>query len=158
MANRAVRQLTIMEIHMTTSESTKAVNAPAGDFALTIRRYLGNRRLLLAAALVALVGGTALNWGWLVALGIAPVLLSLLPCLIMCGLGVGCMKMMAGSGEKQSGQFGNPAGTVESSAAVGIAKMESSSTGAASCCQGGKTHPSRAQQFQSLDERRDSHA
>lgn len=144
---------------MTTSESTKAVNAPPGDFALTIRRYLGNRRLLLAAALVALVAGAAFNWGWLVALGGAPLLLSLLPCLIMCGLGVGCMKMMAGSGEKQSGQSGNAAGAVESSTALGIAKM-SNPTAAASCCQGdtAKTQPSQGQQAQPLDERRGSHA
>ena len=93
---------------MTTSESTKAVSALPGDLTHTIRRYLGNRRLLLAAAILALVAGAALNWGWLVALGIAPVLLSLLPCLIMCGLGVGCMKMMGGSGEKPPGQSGNP--------------------------------------------------
>jgi len=143
---------------MTTSESTKAVNTPSGDFSLTIRRYLGNRRLLLATAIVALVGGTALNWGWLVALGIAPVLLSLLPCLIMCGLGVGCMKMMAGSGEKQSGQSDTAAGTVESSAALGIAKMDSSSATAASCCHGDKTQPPQVKQVQSLDERTDSHA
>jgi hypothetical protein len=89
---------------MTASEPTKAENALPGDFTNTIRRYLGNRRLLLAAAMVAVVAGVALNWGWLVALGIAPVLLSVLPCLVMCGLGVCCMKMMGGSGEKQPGQ------------------------------------------------------
>jgi hypothetical protein len=145
---------------MTTSESTKAVNAPPGDFAPIIRRYLGNRRLLLATALVALVAGTAFNWGWLVALGVAPVLLSLLPCLIMCGLGVGCMKMMAGSGAKQPGQSDNAAGTVGSSAALGIAKMDSSAAAAASCCHGdtSKTQPPQGQQVQPLDEKRGSHA
>jgi hypothetical protein len=132
-----------MEFHMTTSESTKAVNALPGDFALTIRRYLGNRRLLLAAAVVALVAGTALNWGWLVALGIAPVLLSILPCAVMCGLGVCCMKMMGGSGENQPGQSGNPGETVGSSAAAGIAKMNTPSLDGPSCCGGdvGKTPP-----------------
>jgi hypothetical protein len=88
-----------MESHMTTSESTKAVNAPPSDFAFTIRRYLGNRWVLLAAATVAIAAGGALNWSWLVALGIAPVLLSVLPCVVMCGLGVCCMKMMGGSGK-----------------------------------------------------------
>jgi hypothetical protein len=35
--------------------------------------------------------GLALNWGWLTAAGIAPVLLSLLPCAAMCALGL-CMR------------------------------------------------------------------
>jgi hypothetical protein len=129
---------------MTTSESTKTVIALPGAFALTIRRHLGSRRLLLAAAIVAIVAGAAFNWGWLVALGIAPVLLSLLPCLVMCGLGVGCMKMMGGSGKKQPGQSGNPAETAESPTALGIAEMSKPSLDSStSCCHGdiGKTQP-----------------
>jgi hypothetical protein len=139
---------------MTTSESTKAVSALPGDLTHTIRRYLGNRRLLLAAAILALVAGAALNWGWLVALGIAPVLLSLLPCLIMCGLGVGCMKMMSGSGEKPPGQSGNPAGTPESPAALGIATMNRPSLLSSSCCHGdvGETQPPQLKQAQLSDE------
>jgi hypothetical protein len=39
----------------------------------------------------------ALNWGWLTAIGLAPVLVSLAPCAAMCGLGL-CMK--GGSGGK----------------------------------------------------------
>ena len=35
-------------------------------------------------------GGAALGWPWLVALGVAPILLSLLPCAAMCALGL-CM-------------------------------------------------------------------
>jgi hypothetical protein len=125
-----------MEIHMTTSESTKAAKALPGDFAYTIRGCLGNRRLLLAAGIVALVAGTAFNWGWLVTLGIAPVLLSLLPCLVMCGLGVCCMKMMGGSGEKQSGPSGNAAETAEPRAALGIAHLNKPSLDGPSCCHG----------------------
>ncbi len=134
---------------MTTSESTKAVNAPPGNIADALRRCLGNRRLLLATALVAVAAGAAFNWGWLVALGIAPVLLSLLPCLVMCGLGVCCMKMMAGSGEKQSGQSGNAAATVDSAAALAVAKTDNSSAAASSCCHGdiGKTKPPQAKRL-----------
>ena len=95
---------------------------PSGDFADLLRRLLANRRLLLATAILVLVAGTVLNWGWLVALGVAPVLLSLLPCLIMCGLGVGCMKMMMGSGEKPSVHSGSAMGTAEPSATLGVAK------------------------------------
>jgi hypothetical protein len=127
---------------MTTTESTKAVSALPGDITSTIRRYLGNRRLLLAVAVLALVAGAALNWGWLVALGIAPVLLSLLPCAVMCGVGVCCMKMMGGSGQKQPGQPGNSAETAGPSAAVGIAKIDAASLDSSSCCHGAPKLPS----------------
>lgn len=144
---------------MTTSESTKAPNALPADFPHTIRRHLGNRRLLLVAAIVALVAGAALNWGWLIALGVAPVLLSLLPCLVMCGLGVCCMKMMAGSGKKQPGESANPAETAGSSAAVGIAKINRASLDSARCChRDGKTQPPQTNKVQPLGERTNSRA
>ena len=55
-----------------------------------LRRYAGNRLVLigLATAIVAL--GLFLGWGWLAALGVAPIILSLLPCVAMCALGL-CM-------------------------------------------------------------------
>ena len=59
------------------------------------RYYLGGRRGLIALAAIALVAGLALNWSWLVAAGIAPLLLGVLPCVAMCALGL-CMNRMAG--------------------------------------------------------------
>jgi hypothetical protein len=55
-----------------------------------LRRHAGNRLVLVgvAAALVAL--GLYLGWGWLAALGVAPIVLSLLPCVAMCAVGL-CM-------------------------------------------------------------------
>ncbi|MFC4172860.1 hypothetical protein ACFOYU_12410 [Microvirga sp. GCM10011540] len=53
------------------------------------------RRLMLVAAIVPLMGSLALGWPWLVAAGIAPLLLSAAPCLAMCVLGL-CMKGMSG--------------------------------------------------------------
>jgi len=47
------------------------------------------RRWMLLSAVVA-AGGLAMGWDQLVVLGIAPVLVSILPCLAMCGLGL-CM-------------------------------------------------------------------
>ncbi|MBB3231162.1 hypothetical protein [Halomonas stenophila] len=44
----------------------------------------GPRRWMLLGAVVV-VGGLAMGWDQLVLLGIAPVLVSLLPCLVMCG-------------------------------------------------------------------------
>jgi hypothetical protein len=41
-------------------------------------------------ATVAVIAAAAFNWSWLVALGLAPLLLTLLPCAVMCVLGL-CM-------------------------------------------------------------------
>lgn len=60
-----------------------------------VRDSLGGRRGLLALAAIALAGGLASNWNWLVAVGVAPLLLAVLPCIAMCGLGL-CMTRAAG--------------------------------------------------------------
>ena len=52
-------------------------------------------RLPLAVGLLAIAAGLALQWSWLVAIGVAPVLLSVGPCVAMCGLGL-CMAGMGG--------------------------------------------------------------
>lgn len=52
--------------------------------------YVGTRRALLVFGIAALVGGLALNWNWLATIGAAPIILSTLPCLVMCALGL-CM-------------------------------------------------------------------
>jgi hypothetical protein len=49
---------------------------------------------LLAGA--AAIAGLAFNWGWLVAVGIAPLLVAVLPCVAMCALGL-CMNKMGKS-------------------------------------------------------------
>jgi hypothetical protein len=54
---------------------------------------------MAVAATAAVGGGIALNWGWLTAVGAAPLLLSALPCVAMCGLGL-CMH---GTGKSCSG-------------------------------------------------------
>lgn len=54
---------------------------PAG-----FRLPLGRRGLLITA--LAVIGaGMALNWGWLTAIGAAPLILSLAPCAVMCAAG-----------------------------------------------------------------------
>ena len=56
----------------------------------------GKRLLVVAAAMIAL--GMWFNWGWLVSAGIAPIIISILPCAAMCALGL-CMN----HGKKPSG-------------------------------------------------------
>ena len=48
------------------------------------------RNRLLGAGGVLLVAGMAFNWGWLTAVGAAPILLAMAPCAAMCALGL-CM-------------------------------------------------------------------
>ncbi|MER9580927.1 hypothetical protein [Mesorhizobium sp. M0276] len=77
---------------MTTTELTQANEASPGS---SIRRTLARRRGLIAAGAAVVVGGIAFNWTWLVAAGIAPLLISVLPCVAMCALGL-CMNRMTG--------------------------------------------------------------
>lgn len=65
------------------------------DVLYALRYYLGNRRVLLIVGGVVLVAGLAFNWSWLAAIGVAPLLLSVLPCVAMCALGL-CMNKMPG--------------------------------------------------------------
>jgi len=54
---------------------------PAG-----MRLPLGRRGLVIAA--MAIIGAVLwLNWGWVAAIGAAPLILALAPCAVMCGLG-----------------------------------------------------------------------
>lgn len=58
-----------------------------------VGRHLGGRRGLFVLGAAIIVLGAAFNWSWLLALGIAPLLVSALPCLAMCALGL-CMHKM----------------------------------------------------------------
>jgi hypothetical protein len=68
----------------------------ARDLLQAGRYYLLSRTGLISIAAVAIIAGAALNWSWLVATGIAPILIAVLPCAIMCGLGL-CFHRLAGS-------------------------------------------------------------
>jgi hypothetical protein len=67
----------------------------SGDTASAVRSYLAGRRGLLVLAAIVLVAGLALNWSWLVAAGIAPILVGLAPCAAMWAAGY-CMSRTAG--------------------------------------------------------------
>jgi hypothetical protein len=67
-----------------------------------VGRYLGGRRGLVILAVTALGIDLALNWSWLVAIGVAPLLVALAPCAAMCALGL-CMSRM-GSGQSCSSE------------------------------------------------------
>jgi hypothetical protein len=68
----------------------------AQDWLYALRYWLRGPKGIAALVLSALVIGAALNWSWLVAVGVSPLLLTVLPCAVMCGLGL-CMNKMTGS-------------------------------------------------------------
>ena len=91
----------------------KTVNSPtretaASELTLTqewmaiLRYWLRPPWGYIVAGTVLVAGGLALGWGWLVAAGLLPVLLSVLPCLAMCALGLCMMGRDKPSGTKHT--------------------------------------------------------
>ena len=81
---------------MATTRRSQSEDGSLGrDLLYALRYYLGSRRGLLVLAGLAITAGLALNWSWLAAAGIAPILISVLPCLAMCALGL-CMNRSGG--------------------------------------------------------------
>ena len=78
-----------------------------------VQAALRNRLVLIAAGTVIILGGLGLGWGWLTAIGLAPIILSAAPCLIMCAFGM-CMmgkasKSMSAQNAPQNTQSSTPA-------------------------------------------------
>jgi protein SCO1/2 len=55
-----------------------------------LRSWVGDRRVLAVAGLAVTGTGLGLGWDWLTAVGVAPLIVSAAPCLLMCALGL-CM-------------------------------------------------------------------
>jgi hypothetical protein len=79
------------------SPETASANTPSlvRDWLYALRYWLRGRNGVIALVVLAAVIGGALNWSWLVAIGIAPLLITVLPCAAMCALGL-CMHRMGG--------------------------------------------------------------
>ena len=85
-----------------------------------VRYYLGGRQGLILLTVTALGAGLVLNWSWLIAVGIAPLLLAIAPCAAMCALGL-CMSKMGGKEcSTQSGPADQSTGTNASSTATAV--------------------------------------
>ena len=83
------------------------------DILSLLRYWLTSRLGLIIGAIALVVGGLALGWNWVVALGVAPIILSLAPCAVMCALGF-CMmgKGMSGQSSSKEGSPTDAAKTV----------------------------------------------
>ena len=77
------------------------------DLFNAVRYYLRGRRGLFAIGGVLVIAAVAFNWGWLAAIGIAPLILSLLPCAVMCALGM-CMMHRKPAGTDSAGNNTSP--------------------------------------------------
>ncbi len=107
---------------MNKSESSNATETSlTQDLIYAARYYLGGRRALILLAVAVLGAGAALNWGWLVAIGVAPLLLVFAPCAAMCALGHRMNKATGKSLSRQAGttERSRPHGAADPSARVG---------------------------------------
>ena len=78
--------------------------SPMAGSLFALRGFLRTRLGIIAMAALAIGGGFYFGWGYVVAAGIAPLIIGIAPCAVMCGLGL----CMAG-GHKKSQDAVNPA-------------------------------------------------
>ncbi len=69
---------------------------------LTAGWMVARQRWGIVLALAAVGLGLFFGWGWLVAVGVAPLLISTAPCVLMCALGL-CMMRKGGGSSGKSG-------------------------------------------------------
>ena len=71
---------------------------------LGMGRWVPSRRQAqFGLAIAGVTGGTVLGWDWLVAAGVAPLILSVLPCVAMCALGLCAMRGGGGQSCRSTG-------------------------------------------------------
>ena len=104
---------------------------------VTLPSWLRGRRGLILLAVALAVAAVGLGWPWLLAAGAVPLLLSLAPCLIMCGLGFCMMKSCSkqGASETVSGATDATPGRQNGSLPQGAAAVPFSQGGAS------RSHP-----------------
>lgn len=76
--------------------------SPAPTSKLGLLRRLIGWRGVLAIAIAFAAAGLWLGWPWLVAAGVAPIILALAPCLLMCGAMCAANLCMRPKQEKRS--------------------------------------------------------
>ena len=73
--------------------------------------FIGNRRALVFSGLALAGAGLTLGWDWLAAIGIAPLIVALAPCLLMCALGFCMMGKGNKAGSKEAAARTHEPGT-----------------------------------------------
>ena len=80
---------------------TAIVNSAAPQLMARVSRnssFLRSWRFWVATTIIALIAVAAFSWNWLIAIGLAPLLITLLPCAVMCTLGIFCMSKKTDGG------------------------------------------------------------
>ena len=72
-----------------------------------VRAWFTGRRGLVIGGIAIVAAGLYLSWGWLAAIGAAPIILSLAPCAAMCA--IGACSMMKGNSSCAKGTAAPPA-------------------------------------------------
>jgi hypothetical protein len=67
-----------------------------------IRSCIASRWGLTIGGTAIVVAGLALGWNWLTAVGLAPLIIGVAPCLIMCALGICMMSRGSSSSATQN--------------------------------------------------------
>jgi hypothetical protein len=79
---------------MSNSVSETSLSQDIGRY---LRHQLRGRRGIVVAAVALGIPALWFGWPWLVVAGLAPILIALAPCAIMCGLGLCAMKACSSS-------------------------------------------------------------
>lgn len=77
-----------------------------------VPRWLGGRRGLMIGGAAIVAAGLASGWGRITAIGAAPILISLAPCLVMCALGLCMPRMMRGNSRAPGRSAGDTPGPI----------------------------------------------
>ena len=77
--------------------NTDSETSLSGDVVRYIRYQLRGRRGLIVGIVALGLPGLWIGWPWLVVAGVAPILIALAPCAIMCGFGLCAMKASSGA-------------------------------------------------------------
>lgn len=113
----------------------------AGGLSGRLGPYLGGRRGLLVLGGIALTLGAGLNWSWLAAAGITPVLVGLLPCAAMCALGLCLPRLMRPNADQQVAPLDMSSNRVPASGTDLPSIVRASAD--ADCCAPARAQPSR---------------
>ena len=108
-------------------DSTARQTSLSQDIGSYLRYQLRGRRGLIAATVVLALPALWLGWPWLAAAGVAPLLIAVAPCAVMCGLGLcmskACSKSGAGasaSAKAIAAQSQRASGEPESSSSLSL--------------------------------------
>jgi hypothetical protein len=74
------------EVNATGAAPARKISAPGW-------RVPGKGQVLIGLGVIGAIVGVVLGWPWIAAAGLAPLLLSVLPCVAMCALGMCAMRI-----------------------------------------------------------------